>query len=117
MAQFWKECFEAPSGVSFIPRDLRLVNLFTEAGLPLPGVRSELRVVHGPGSLGYAFFESALRELLPVTRENRGGAEQLDADSFAERLERETLAAGGHLFLPLQIGAWTRLDGTAGVSA
>ncbi len=97
---------------------LRLVNLFTEAGLPLPGVSSELRVVHGPGSLGYAFFESALRELLPSSRTERAaGAERLDADSFAERLERETLAAGGHLFLPLQIGAWTRLDGAAGVPA
>ncbi len=97
---------------------LRLVNLFTEAGLSLPGVRSELRVVHGAGSLGYAFFESTLRELLPATRGNAAvSAGHLDVDSFAERLERETLAAGGHLFLPLQIGAWTRVNGSAGVPA
>lgn len=79
---------------------LRLVNLFTEAGLPLPGVRTELRAVRGAGSLGYAFFESKLRELAAASR---------DADSFAERLERQTVAAGGHLFLPLQVGAWTRI--------
>lgn len=77
---------------------LRLVNLFTEAGLPLPSIRSDLRVVNGAGSLGYRFFESALTEL--------NG--DLDGDAFAQRLERETLATGGHIFLPLQIGAWTR---------
>ena len=97
---------------------LRLVNLFTEAGLPVPGVRSELRVVHGAGSLGYAFFESALRELLPAPGDRRASsAEALDADAFAQRLERETIAAGGHLFLPLQIGAWARRSDAAGVPA
>jgi SAM-dependent methyltransferase len=77
---------------------LRLVNLFTEAGLPLPSLRSDLRAVNGAGSLGYRFFESAIQEL--------NG--DLDGDAFAQRLENETLAAGGHIFLPLQIGAWTR---------
>lgn len=88
---------------------LRLINAFTEAGLPVPTVRTDLRMVHGPGSLGYAFFETAIRELLP-TIERCGLASALDVqvDTLAERLERETVGATGHLFLPLQVGAWTR---------
>lgn len=77
---------------------LRLVNAFTAAGLSVPDVRTDLRMVHGAGSLGYAFFENEIRELLP----------RLDVSTFAERLERETTGAGGHLFLPLQVGAWAR---------
>ncbi len=88
---------------------LRLVNLFTEAGLPLPSVRSDLRVVQGAGSLGYAFFESAIQRLLPRA-ERSGAVRTVEFDSFAERLERETVDAGGHLFLPLQIGAWARVN-------
>lgn len=87
----------------------RLVNVFTEAGLPLPMVRTDLRVVHGSGSLGYAFFEAAIRELLPtIERCGLASAHEVEVDTFAERLERETTAAGGHVFLPLQVGAWTR---------
>lgn len=88
---------------------LRLVNAFAEAGLPVPTVRTDLRMVHGSGSLGYAFFEAAIRELLP-TIEHCGLASALEiqVDTFAERLEHETTRAAGHLFLPLQVGAWTR---------
>jgi hypothetical protein len=104
------------SGVH-VDMGLRLVNLFTEAGLPLPGMRSDFRVIAGPGSLGYTFFESAIRELQPARCNDAVDMEALDAESFAQRLERETLAAGGHLFLPLQIGAWTRVNGRSGVFA
>ncbi|HEY2473348.1 MAG TPA: methyltransferase domain-containing protein [Candidatus Cybelea sp.] len=82
---------------------LRLVNAFTEAGLPVPDVRTEIAVVHGSGSLGYAFFEDALREWLD------SAVGELDLNAFAQRLEHETSAAQGHLFLPLQVGAWARV--------
>jgi SAM-dependent methyltransferase len=81
----------------------RLINTFTEAGLAVPEVRSEMCVVGGPGSLGYAFFEDALRELLPAI----DAREAALLDGFAQRLERETGDAGGHVFLPMQVGAWT----------
>jgi SAM-dependent methyltransferase len=88
---------------------LRLVNLFTEAGLALPMVCTDLRTIHGADSLGYAFFEATLRELLTtIERYELANAICVDVDTFAERLQRETTAAGGHLFLPLQVGAWTR---------
>jgi SAM-dependent methyltransferase len=93
-----------------IDMGLRLVNAFAEAGLPLPAVRTDLRMVHGSGSLGYTFFEGAIRELLP-TIEHSGvaSARDVDVDTFAQRLERETTAAGGHVFLPLQVGAWSKV--------
>lgn len=78
---------------------LRLANVFAAAGLGVPALRTDLRTVHGSDAVGYAFFEATLRELQP-------GSE--DGDAFARRLELETNAAGGHVFLPLQIGAWTR---------
>ncbi len=82
---------------------LRLVNAFTEAGLPLPAVRTDLRPVCGPGSLGYAFFEDAMHELLASGERN----------GIAEQLERETTGSGGHLFLPLQVGVWVRTHSAA----
>jgi SAM-dependent methyltransferase len=78
---------------------LRLVNVFTEAGLAPPVLRTDLRVIHGPDSLGYAFFEAAIRELAPA----------LDCSGFAARLERDTVASAGHVFLPLQVGAFARV--------
>jgi hypothetical protein len=90
---------------------LRLANLFAEAGLPLPALRSDLRMVNGTSALGYAFFESVLRELLPALEGHCAARPQeIDIGGFADRLKAETDAAGGHLFLPLQIGAWTRVD-------
>ena len=88
---------------------LRLVNAFAEAGLPPPIVRTELRVVRSADSLGFAFFEEAIRDLVP-TLERCGvvSAGRVGVDTFAQRLERETAEAAGHVFLPLQVGAWTR---------
>jgi hypothetical protein len=90
---------------------LRLANLFAEAGLSLPSIQSDLRIVNGASTLGYAFFESIIRELLPaIERHGLARQEEIDLDNFAARLKAETNAAGGHLFLPLQVGAWTRVD-------
>jgi SAM-dependent methyltransferase len=89
---------------------LRLANAFTEAGLPVPTIHTDLRMVHGRGSLGYAFFEDAIRELLPTIEGCRlASAQDVAVETFAQRLERETTAAAGHAFLPLQVGAWVRV--------
>ena len=89
---------------------LRLVNAFAEARLPLPAIRTELCAVQGAGPSGYAFFEETMRDLLPqMERFGIASASDVDVDSFARRLEREAIAARGHAFLPLQVGAWTRV--------
>jgi hypothetical protein len=89
---------------------LRLVNIFAEAGLPLPRTRTELVSLPGASASGPLFVRALLRELqsaedrLGVTRADRG-----TLDDLARRLENATRAGGGHIFLPLQVGAWTRL--------
>jgi hypothetical protein len=89
---------------------LRLVNDFAEAGLPLPCTRTELVSLPGAGGSGPLFFRALLRELqlaeerLGVTTANLGML-----DDLARRLEHASRADGGHIFLPLQVGAWTRL--------
>jgi SAM-dependent methyltransferase len=90
---------------------LRLANLFAEAGLPLPAMRTDLRAVNGSCAWGYAFFQETLRDLLPtIERCGLGHAHDVDVDTFAARLQHETTAVGGHLFLPLQVGAWARVE-------
>lgn len=90
---------------------LRLPNIFAEAGLPLPALRSDLRTINGTFAMGYAFFESVMRELLPtIERHDIANAQEVDVEGFAARLEAETNATGGHVFLPLQIGAWSRVE-------
>jgi SAM-dependent methyltransferase len=89
---------------------LRLANAFAEAGLPLPAIRTDLRTVHAGCAPGFAFFEETLRELLPaIEASGIAAARDLDVDTFAQRLAAEALARGGHAFLPLQVGAWTRV--------
>ncbi len=73
---------------------LRLVNVFAEAGLPLPRTRTELVAVRGACASGYAFLRSLLDEL-PT------------ADDGVQSVADEIWDAGGHFFLPLQVGAWT----------
>ncbi len=89
---------------------LRLANAFVEAGLPVPVVRSDLRIIAGSGSLGYGFFQEVMQQMLSATQ---GSQSDFDVETFAARLECETLAVGGHLFLPLQVGAYARIDGSA----
>jgi SAM-dependent methyltransferase len=87
---------------------LRLANCFSAAGLRVPVLSTDLRTVHGADSLGYGFFAAMQRELFPTPAECGVAAVGVDVETFADRLERETIASGGHVFLPLQVAAWTR---------
>jgi SAM-dependent methyltransferase len=89
---------------------LRLVNLFAAAGLPLPSTRSELVVVPGASASGPLFFRALLRELKPAEAcPGVPAAERRALDLLAQRLEDAALTSYGHIFLPLQVGAWTHL--------
>ncbi len=102
------ECTHADMG-------LRLANAFAAAGLPPPLVQTDLRMVYGTDFAGYAFFEHAIRDLLPTLEDCAlARAADLNVDTFAERLKRETTLAAGHIFLPLQVGAWARVRLSSG---
>jgi ubiquinone/menaquinone biosynthesis C-methylase UbiE len=75
---------------------LRLVNAFVEAGLPLPAVRTDLRAVCADAGASAGPFADTLPELF---------------DGERPRFGRRVLPAGGHMFLPLLVGAWTRKPG------
>jgi hypothetical protein len=67
--------------------------------------------VHGSGASGYAFFEETMRELLPsMERLGVANASDVAVDTFAQRLEEETVTMRGHAFLPLQVGAFARIE-------
>ncbi|MEO6991422.1 MAG: methyltransferase domain-containing protein [Candidatus Baltobacteraceae bacterium] len=88
---------------------LRLPNAFVEAGLSMPAVHTDLRAVSGSGAHGYAFFDETLpRVLAAMQRLGVDPAHELRSEAFAARLEQEAVAAGGHAFLPLQVGVWSR---------
>ena len=98
-------------GGAHVDMGLRLVNAFAEAGLPLPTLRTDLHAVHGSGASGYAFFEETMRELLPsMERLGVANASDVAVDTFAQRLEEETVTMRGHAFLPLQVGAFARIE-------
>lgn len=88
---------------------LRLVNAFVEAGLPLPAMRTDLRACGGATAASFEFYAETLRDLLPaLERSGIATSRELEIETLALRMRQEALAAGGHAFLPLLVGAWTR---------
>jgi len=86
---------------------LRLVNGFVEAGLPLPSVRTDLRVVDGTCAAGFGFFAETLADqLTALERFGIATAEEAQIETLAERMRHEAVAHRGHAFLPLLAGAW-----------
>lgn len=74
---------------------LRLPNAFAEAGLPLPASRVELRAVTAGCDAGLDVVRDILRSAGPA----------------AGTIVHDLVGEGGHAFLPLLVGAWTRIPG------
>jgi len=88
---------------------LRLTNVFTEAGLSVPEICTDLRALNGGAAREYEFFESFLRDEMPaIEQHGLATAAEMDLDTFARRLKDETETMSGHVFLPLQVGACAR---------
>ena len=81
---------------------LNLINVFAAAGLRPAAARTDLRAIGADGASEYRYFEETLRELLPDSC-------AAEIEGFAQRLSDATAAAGGHVFLPLQVGVWARV--------
>lgn len=90
----------------------KLFATFTAAGLPAPRMTAAGRVEGGPDSPVYACIAETLRSLLPtIERAGIATAAEVDVDTLAERLRRESLANDACMMLPPVIGAWTRVPG------
>jgi hypothetical protein len=65
----------------------------------------------GPDWTGYTYAAETLRSVLPlVLKFGLATAEEVDIDTFADRLRAETLASGGVVKTPDLVGAWVRID-------
>src|SRR4028118_101482 len=74
---------------------LRLFALFSEAGLPAPQMRLDAAVGGGPEWAGYGYTASMLRTLLPLIEKfGVATAEEVDIDTFEERLRDEVVSRG-----------------------
>lgn len=91
---------------------LKLYPTFIAAGLPAP-----TQQVNG-GIIGSqdanvegltAFLVQSLRSILPaIIKHGIATAEEIDVDTYAERMTRDLRAAGGVWLSPIFIGAWTK---------
>ena len=89
---------------------LDLYRAYVEAGLPEPYMHFEAPV-GGPGDwAGYSFMANSFRSLAPLLEQfGMATADQVDADTLAERLRREVAASKRPLLLPPHMTAWARL--------
>ena len=90
----------------------RLWTLLVEAGFKNPDCRAEYPIDGGSDSPYFEWFTESLRSVLPraialgiVT------ADEINIDTFEERLRAENVAAGSCFPAPAMIGAFARLKG------
>jgi SAM-dependent methyltransferase len=87
----------------------KLHTTFLKAGLPEPRMRLEAAVGGGLGWGGYEDAAETMRSLLPlVVKLGIATEEEVEIDSLAERLRRETVASDGIVKAPEVVGAWAR---------
>lgn len=104
---WWAELFRRAGSHRHMATSMR--DAFLQAGLPLPQMRIDGAIVHGPDWSGYDYVAESLRSTLPLMiRLGVTTAEEADVDTFAERLRAETLNQASLVVVPLLIGAWTR---------
>ncbi len=109
--QIWEWAMETyrRSGMD-LKMGLRLFPLFLEAGLPTPQMRLDAAVGGGPEWAGYGYIASMLRTLLPLIEKfGVATAEEIDIDTFEERLRDEVVSRGGVVSTWSFITAWAKL--------
>lgn len=87
----------------------RMPQLFRAAGLV--GTRLQLTAVvgHGPDDEAYDFVAASLRSMLPlIVKTGVATAEEIDIDTFAERLRGSALGADATVKYPDLVGGWAR---------
>jgi ubiquinone/menaquinone biosynthesis C-methylase UbiE len=91
---------------------LQLQRVFTRAGLPKPLLSVWAGIGGGEGFPGYEMTAELVRSLLPsIEQYGIASRSEIDVDTLASRLLRETVAADAVVVMPAIIGAWVRLAG------
>jgi SAM-dependent methyltransferase len=90
----------------------KLFATLTAAGLPPPQMIHAGRAAGGADSPIYDYTAGILRSLLPMAeRFGVATADEIDVDTFAQRLREEAVARNACIMLPPLVGAWTRRSG------
>lgn len=102
-----KETFSRTGGD--IRAGLRMGRMFEEAGLGTPQQLLSARVERGHDSSVYQQVTMITRTLLPMMiHTGVATAEEVDIDTFADRLRQEVVDLGTTIVSPSLVGAWTR---------
>ncbi|MGH3088043.1 MAG: class I SAM-dependent methyltransferase [Rubrobacteraceae bacterium] len=89
---------------------LKLHQTFLAAGLPTPTMHLDAPVGGGPDWAGFDYIAGGLRSNLPhILRHEVATEEEVDIDTFAERIRAEVVGHEGVIMLPTFVGAWARL--------
>lgn len=87
----------------------RLPQLFRAAGLVGTSLQLTAMVGHGPDDEVYDFVAASLRSMLPlIVATGVATAEEVDIDTFAERLRASALDADATIKYPDLVGGWAR---------
>jgi ubiquinone/menaquinone biosynthesis C-methylase UbiE len=89
---------------------MKLFETFRAAGLPAPDLRFESVISSGEDPAFFDWVAGVVRGILPLM-ERFGVAtrDEVDVDTFAERLRADVAAANGVLVGPPFVSAWSRL--------
>jgi len=88
----------------------RLFAAFQNAGLPPPQTIATGRIEGGPDSPGYALMAANVRTMLAMLVQQKVvTADEVGADTLADRLRREAAEGGRCLLFPLVVSAWSRV--------
>ncbi|HEV2418068.1 MAG TPA: class I SAM-dependent methyltransferase [Terriglobia bacterium] len=91
---------------------LKLYSTFIAAGLPAPTLQVNMGIVGAQDPMAERlpnFLVQSLRSMMPaILKQGLATAEEIDIDTYADRMSLEFRAGGGVFLSPPFIGAWTR---------
>jgi ubiquinone/menaquinone biosynthesis C-methylase UbiE len=88
----------------------RLYSVFKEAGLPDPEMRVD-GLIYGSDGAGPALLAESIRAILPAIEQfGLESAEEVDIDTFEDRMRAELDAANATMSAPLLVSAWARVS-------
>ncbi|MGH9432328.1 MAG: class I SAM-dependent methyltransferase [Terriglobia bacterium] len=91
---------------------LKLYSAFIDAGLPAPSLQADVGIIGAQdpnvGHIG-SFLVQGLRSVLPaIVKHGLATAEELDIETYGQRMIEELRATGGVWLSPPFVGAWAR---------
>jgi len=96
----------ASNRLAYSHMGLALRGTYLKAGFPDPDIRADAQIGGGPGWPGYRYLEETARGLLGMwKRVGAEGADDIELEGMAERIERE-VGAEGSVLIHTMVGAW-----------